>query len=368
MSSIADRDAKRLNLGRHPDVLRRLSAPALGYDVLFSLLIPDVEAHRKVRKGGQDWDIATAVETFFDPILADLQISNLVSVKSQILYQTSLRLNPTHTLRGHVIGSKDLGLAINPVESQLASHVSSSRNVKINFLVYVPPPSQTPTHIVDDNDQLLASNAFLIPRWGGVAIHNAVEEEDLGLNNKTGGASSIPNDATMRIFLSQFRSLLGIQNEANSKDEEVTFLPTNTIRKWERDALLRTRTLENLALTRITLTSLATSLDRISNIVIKDEIGELVSRSVENGLSSVDLASKAASESLEDAYDKSRVAFSASESAFFDPTLLELLYFPEDQKYAIYIPLFLPVCLPVIQSLQSLYEYYKLLKEKKKID
>lgn len=47
----------------------------------------------------------------------------------------------------------------------------------------------------------------------------------------------------------------------------------------------------------------------------------------------------------------SKEAFSASERAFFDPSLLHLLYFPDDQKFAIYIPLFLPMCVPILLSL-----------------
>lgn len=47
----------------------------------------------------------------------------------------------------------------------------------------------------------------------------------------------------------------------------------------------------------------------------------------------------------------SKEAILASERAFFDPSLLHLLYFPDDQKFAIYIPLFLPMCVPILLSL-----------------
>lgn len=47
----------------------------------------------------------------------------------------------------------------------------------------------------------------------------------------------------------------------------------------------------------------------------------------------------------------SKEAILASEKAFFDPSLLHLLYFPDDQKFAIYIPLFLPMCVPIFLSL-----------------
>jgi phosphatidylinositol glycan class S len=40
-----------------------------------------------------------------------------------------------------------------------------------------------------------------------------------------------------------------------------------------------------------------------------------------------------------------------SESAFFDPSMLALLYFPDEHKYAIYMPLFLPVYVTVLAAL-----------------
>ena len=55
-------------------------------------------------------------------------------------------------------------------------------------------------------------------------------------------------------------------------------------------------------------------------------------------------------EKTESALSYSRQAITNSESAFFDPSLLELLYFPQDQKFAIYIPLFLPVAAPILKG------------------
>lgn len=55
----------------------------------------------------------------------------------------------------------------------------------------------------------------------------------------------------------------------------------------------------------------------------------------------------------------SKEAFSASERAFFDPSLLHLLYFPDDQKFAIYIPLFLPMCVPILLSLLKILSELK---------
>ena len=97
-------------------------------------------------------------------------------------------------------------------------------------------------------------------------------------------------------------------------------------------------------------------LSQISNIVINDEIGEQVFQAVH----SCQLADNLVKEGhLDKAFESSKKAFLAAEKAFFDPSLLALLYFPEDQKYAIYIPLFLPVGIPVIMSLKTIYTFFK---------
>lgn len=59
-------------------------------------------------------------------------------------------------------------------------------------------------------------------------------------------------------------------------------------------------------------------------------------------------------------FEHSKMSFTSSEEVFFDNSLLALLYFPEDQKYAIYVPLFLPilfsfvtVLVPVVKELKQ---------------
>ena len=90
--------------------------------------------------------------------------------------------------------------------------------------------------------------------------------------------------------------------------------------------------------------------------MINDEIGEQVFQAVH----SCQLADNLVKEGhLDKAFESSKKAFLAAEKAFFDPSLLALLYFPEDQKYAIYIPLFLPVGIPVIMSLKTIYTFFK---------
>jgi phosphatidylinositol glycan class S len=44
-------------------------------------------------------------------------------------------------------------------------------------------------------------------------------------------------------------------------------------------------------------------------------------------------------------------ALQLSESAFFDPTMVSMVYFPSEHKMAIYLPIFFPIGIPVIVAL-----------------
>lgn len=89
--------------------------------------------------------------------------------------------------------------------------------------------------------------------------------------------------------------------------------------------------------------------------MINDEVGDAVKISYQSIiLAKIYLKNN----QLNEAVIYAKKAFEASEKAFFDPSLLALLYFPGDQKYAIYIPLFMPVLLPVFMSIYSIYKHF----------
>ena len=314
------------------ETLRRVT-PSVAYDILFTLLVPEPD-----KNGG--WDIKRAKREYIKPLLDGLSNVSDFTVKSQILYMKNLNLKPRRKGDFYVVDSASLGLAINPIEGHLATHVSS--RPRLNFLVYIPPKEKSPLYI-DDKDAV-SGNAFLIPRWGGVLIYN-------------GDNRNIDVDKVMRVFVAQIKLLLGLKNQRND-DFDVLPPKSQALRFWEKDFLYRFRTLEHLVHAKVTLQALAHLLNQISNIVINDEIGDEVFSAVSSAENASELLSDS-SESLEAALKQAKMAFAASEKAFFDPSLLALLYFPEDQKYAIYIPLFLPVGIPIIMSIKPLIKFVR---------
>ncbi|KAJ8711229.1 hypothetical protein PYW07_008471 [Mythimna separata] len=233
----------------------------------------------------------------------------------------------------------------NNEESELAT---------INLALYAVPCERAPLVIYDNNDQKVQSHvqAFMSPKWGGVVLGGPSEPDcrDARVTWK-------PNvRVVMGTFISQLRKLLGITDAEHIDGGHLEPLRSVTPRQWEIDNLLRIRTLEQLTSAERTLQSLAQLLGEISNIVINDEVGA----SINSAVDSIQQASALMAQGkLVEAYKMSQSAFLAAETAFMEPSLLALLYFPDDQKYAIYIPLFLPIMFPVVLSLKNLLLWFR---------
>jgi phosphatidylinositol glycan class S len=129
-----------------------------------------------------------------------------------------------------------------------------------------------------------------------------------------------------------------------------------TPRKWEIDTFKRTNLIYFIQSATTTLQSLIQLLEGIDYIVINDEVGAAIRTSYQH----IQIAKQLlASNDLDEAVTHAKIAHQSAEKAFFDPSMLALLYFPGEQKYAIYIPLFLPIMIPVIFSLNSLKKHFK---------
>lgn len=187
-------------------------------------------------------------------------------------------------------------------------------------------------------------------RWGGVQFLNV---DQISCNESL---SFIPDDLSiMSPIITQFHSLIGVPNMSNY----ISLMPlkSSTLRKWQLDSMYRLKIIEQYTNTRITLTSLSRLLGEISNIVIIEEVGKAVTESIEAATKVLQCIERG---QLEEALEFSKIAFETSEFAFTHPSLLALLYFPDDQKYAVYIPLFLPVMIPVLMSLRGVKNWIQL--------
>lgn len=133
--------------------------------------------------------------------------------------------------------------------------------------------------------------------------------------------------------------------------------------RWEIDSLLAGLTVAKLSKTSKSLESIKELVAKVSNIVIEKEVAYKMEEAFQLSLQS--LASLEQNDIL-NAFRLSSKAYDLSESAFFDPSLLELLYFPHDQKYAIYFPLFMPLLFPIAVSIWRVITAYIVYRRKLK--
>ncbi|KAG7212200.1 hypothetical protein KM043_012540 [Ampulex compressa] len=340
------------------DVENRRRFPASpAYDILITVVNPDPQ------KLKVNWDLRTVAEEYIEPYLSRLSILSNFSVKSQWLYLLPLDVNPTKIVddsplgRHFVLAEDVLPQLITPLEKKLASQVSLRPT--INFVLYTVPCDSGPLHIYPRNGRRSKTDtkvqAFLSPRWGGVMLINPPIEACMYARNNE-AVTIVPEETTVvEIFLAQLRLLIGIPEPTSINGVTAVPLVGLNSRDWEVDALLRVRTIEQLTSAKLTLQSLAQLLKEISNIVITDVVGNRIKTALHLVQSSAEALKHG---DLMQGFLLSKEAFVTAEAAFSDPTLLALLYFPEDQKYAVYIPLFLPAMIPVLLSLKKIYRYY----------
>jgi len=201
----------------------------------------------------------------------------------------------------------------------------------------------------------MKSNAFILPQWGGIVVHNFPSDMTSHLHMTSDHLESIFSAFRLQLF-----SLLG----APELPEGVVCLDCTPLSQWQMDSLLRQRSLENVLSTKETLRSIIKLVDQIENMPVKEDVkGDL-----QNALDSLELAYKS-SDSARSALEHSARALTLSSRAFFNPGMLALLYFPPEHTYAIYAPLFAPVSLPLIAPIvRELLARRKAKRAKQKVE
>ncbi|CAH0713485.1 unnamed protein product, partial [Brenthis ino] len=290
-----------------------------------------------------DFDAREAVDDYIGSFVDEISELHNFTLKSQWLHLLDFNFEAKEKNGAWWVQADRLPLLLTRLEARAATHVSE--RATINLALYVAPCAVSPLVIHDVNKIESAVQAFMSPKWGGVVFGNPTKEDCEQKTYK-------PNvNLVMGIFISQLRKLLGITDKEHINGAHLEPLRSVSPRAWELDALLRIRTLEQVSSAERSLKSLAKLLGEISNIVINDEVGASISQAVHSIERGTRLLQGGR---LRTAHATAREAFLAAETAFMEPSLLALLYFPDDQKYAIYIPLFLPIMFPVVLSLKNL--------------
>ncbi|XP_065195123.1 GPI transamidase component PIG-S-like [Sycon ciliatum] len=334
------------------DLMAVTSTP--GYRLAFTLVNSNPE-HAHV-----DWNIKRALTNHLQPLLDQLSPLAEFIVDTQMLNFVSSKLSASRHGDEYHLTYDQLSHMINPLELSLGSH--SSNLSTLHFIVYIPSKDESPLRVLNQEGVATENNSFLVDRWGGLLVHNV---DALDNNTDAYKFHEISDDAMsaiMAVFAAQLKRLVGVRQPDVSFGKVSLLSSSNSISYREWNSVLLSRTVENVARARATLQALVKLLDDVSNMVISDHIQAEV-------VYAVQLIDKSlirlAEGSLLDAYSLSRSALVASENAFFDPSMLALLYFPEESKYAIYVPLFIPMAVPVLASLVQSIKLFKTVQQLK---
>ena len=292
-----------------------------------------------------DWNIEIAIATKLLPFLQAISDFGPFRVSSRILNFIELGIQPQKlTNGGYFYSSNTLPLLINSLETHLSEYTSN--NPLLNFIQYIPHISYMPLMFMNNTVTFLS---FTIPQWGSININNLSGKymsTNYSLSSKELGITTIEIEADVVQMLSQFRELIGLKRKTFDGIFYAS-VDRSAVAKWEVDYLLLKGTMKNLRKSISNMVSLAALLEEIANIVIKNDIRSHLEHAISNIKDSELFLAKG---QLRKSFLASKSALSMSNKAFYDHSLLSLLYFPDDQKYAIYLPLFFPIFVPLFIS------------------
>ena len=201
----------------------------------------------------------------------------------------------------------------------------------------------------------MKSNAFILPQWGGIVVHNFPSDTSSHLHMISDHLETIFSAFKLQLF-----SLLGVPELPKG----LVSLDSTPLSQWQMDTLLRQRSLENVVSTTETLHSIVKLVDQIENMPVKED----VKGDIQNALDSLELTYKYL-DSAKSTLEHSARALTLSSRAFFNPGMLALLYFPPEHTYAIYAPLFAPVSLPLIAPIvREFLAWRKAKRAKQKVE
>ncbi|KAI4217656.1 MAG: hypothetical protein LQ351_000252 [Letrouitia transgressa] len=284
------------------------------------------------------WDIESALDESFLPLLDSLGFVSNFTVNTQIQLHASFSpsvQNPQYdpdlglwTLKG-----EDLGGFINAAEWPLSPSIGAGPT--LNFVVYVPSQSNAP--LVVRGSQ---ATSWLIPQWGGVFILNP----SVAVPGAVPKLSKEDVQPALLTFSRQLLSFLGAPQSPPS-------LP------------LQLKTLSRVQAASLLLSASSTmgSLARLTKALPSIAIPETVSIAVDKTLYHLRASCNALKDGrFSEALDHAVISGLEAERGFFEKSMVGQVYFPDEHKVAVYLPLLGPVTVPLVMS--ALKEVRKLWK------
>ncbi|GAA5989718.1 hypothetical protein JCM10908_000606 [Rhodotorula pacifica] len=305
------------------------------YKLAFTLLNEDSAAGSAVLS----WDAHSLLSDSAAPLLASLAPIHNFTVETQVQYFAPLAVELHHMdgEQGTYVEEADLRAFVNNAEWNLAT--SDTLDPVLQFLLFVPSVEHRPMRI-RRQDGSTAPASFISPQRGGVVIYNPLHPAH---EQPPSVPLDLPSSAlrpAFAVFERQLRTLLGISVSGSDAAPLGRALPVSEV------AAVAERRLREA--TKDTVETLAATI-KLASEIQNMQINADVQKRVHAALDELDQA--AATSSVISALSHVAAAQSLASRAYFDPSMMGLLYFPDEHKYAVYTPLFGPVAVPLVLAL-----------------
>lgn len=253
------------------------------------------------------WDIEAAIDEYMRPVLDMLSPIHTFTVDTQV------QLYAAPGVQSQVLSKEDLSAFINAAEWPLSPSIGGAPTV--NFVVYVG--NQTVGTEASETSQ-----SWLIPQWGTVYLLAPPS------------SSHVPSETLKQpvlTFTSHLLSLLGTPQSGS--------LPLRL------STLTRIRSADLLLRASSTLGSLARLSRALPSISIPSSVADGVAKTMHH------LEQACSSLGNPESLQHARTAEAEAERAFFEKSMVGQLYFPDEHKVAVYLPLLGPVGVPLVMGL-----------------
>nr|ODN90521.1 phosphatidylinositol glycan, class S [Cryptococcus depauperatus CBS 7841] len=373
-----------------PSKVPKIPLRALSYTpnitLSFVLLNEDATEGSYVRS----WDIQDAIRHHFLPHLEPLKHVFNFSIESQVLYHAPLSFEP---IPGYVsqdrrestldeavdviknankINEKELAEAVEDMyaeqrqktwfvsDEQMKIFVNaekwsldsaSTNNPVLRFLLYVPSARHRPMQLA--TEKIDTAQSFLLPQYGGVVLLNpSIPSSDISVFHLSMSALT----PSFHLFTQHLYSLLALpalpyaSNKLNTPPPLSPLQPPNDLIQpltpWQVYQIMLARSKENCEETIKTLNGIVKLVRKIREMKVGQGVKAIVTGAVEK----LELV-QSTSMSVSEVFTLTREAVGLANQAFFDPSMMGLLYFPNEHKVAVYTPLFAPISIPLIIGL-----------------
>lgn len=277
------------------------------------------------------WDIESAISEYLAPLLRSASVISEFKVDTQTQLYASFSPSvrePEYDADREVwtLREEDLSGFINAAEWPLSPSIGAGPTM--NFIIYIPNPSTSPLVIKESQ-----ANSWLIPQWGGVMILNPPFSAPQN-RMQAAGLSKEDIRPALLVFSHQLMSFLGAPQSSSS-------IPL------QLQTLTRVRAVSLLLSASATMGSLA----RLTVALPSIAIPETVSRAVDVTLEHLSKTCNALKDGkFAAALANAKIAETAAEQGFFEKSMVGQVYFPDEHKVAVYLPLLGPVGVPLVMS------------------